>query len=95
MYIVYVTRFHRQDDMRIASVLLLVVLDGFKTFLGFECVMGVTKSQMVHQNIGQGSLRDLSSWKYSNSTTNNIIYLWKNETLVGETAIDTWLYSKS
>ena len=26
--------------------------------------MGVTKSQMVHQNIGQGSLYDLSSWKY-------------------------------
>ena len=47
--------------MRIASVLLLVVLGGFKTFLGFECVMGVTKSQMAHQNIGQGSLRDLSS----------------------------------
>ena len=31
--------------------------------------MGVTKSQMVHQNIGQGSLYDLSSWKYLNYTT--------------------------
>ena len=52
------------NQIRIANVLQLVFLGRFKTFLGFKCAMGVTKSQMVHQNIGQGSLYDLSSWKY-------------------------------